>query len=186
MPLQGTPPIGDGTLANSYFLDTEDRIVSVTGNWDDFAINNGGEDLLAESIKGQSIWDFITGDPTRMWFDVLLQKAKLRKEAVERPYRCDSPDLKRFMKMRIYYEQDHLVIENYLLGTEVKDKPSYITGLTNNAQLNRLNTHFRCSACGRIRFSGYWQEPGDIPQSDQLRLHVTYVICDDCEHEQTG
>ena len=55
-------------LVVSYWLDRDDRIVQVNPLWDQFALANGGEkQLLSSEIQGRRVFDFITGDQTRMY-----------------------------------------------------------------------------------------------------------------------
>ena len=89
------------TQTTAYVLDNRNRIISVSEAWDRFAAENGGNKTSYKDVCGRPIWDFVTGDPTRMWREAIFQFARLRGDRVERPYKCDSPDLKRFMRMRI-------------------------------------------------------------------------------------
>ncbi|HAY29480.1 MAG TPA: hypothetical protein DIT03_12010, partial [Candidatus Accumulibacter sp.] len=47
-----------------YTLDANDAIVAVAGDWDRFALANGGEAILAARIIGRRLDDFIAGDVT--------------------------------------------------------------------------------------------------------------------------
>ncbi|HRE29680.1 MAG TPA: hypothetical protein PK954_23760, partial [Anaerolineales bacterium] len=63
---------------NTYWLDQNDRIVGVADGWDTFAAENGGEAAAFRCIQDKSIREFIADDVTRMWFDVVLQLARIR------------------------------------------------------------------------------------------------------------
>lgn len=165
------------TSYNAYALDNKDRIVMINGQWDDFARENNGINIYVNDIRGNSIWQYISGDPTKMWFDVLLQRVKLKKISIERPYRCDSPDLKRHMKMQISYKDDLLVIENFLLYTEKRQRPIYIQHATTP---QHRSTKLRCSICGRIQYQQQWQEPNFLPLTESFPVNVTYAVCEEC------
>jgi hypothetical protein len=108
----------------TYILDGKGRIISINGPWDEFAHENGGVDIYANDIQGQLIWDFISGDATRMWFDTLINFAAIKNEIIKRPYRCDSPEFKRYMRMTITPEGNGLLrIDHELLSLEQRKIP---------------------------------------------------------------
>jgi hypothetical protein len=91
------------TETNAYLLDKLIRIVSTSGVWDQFAAKNEGEKASLRDTCGRAIWDFVTGDTTRKWLDIVFQLARYSITTIEQHYRCDSPDIKRFMRMRYRY-----------------------------------------------------------------------------------
>lgn len=169
------------TLAISttiYCLDREQRITSVSGPWDQFARENGGPDVLAGRVCGRSIWDFVNGDATRMWLNALFQLAFVRNEMVERPYRCDSPDFKRFMRMQIFPETGGVLrVEHELLSLEKRIRPVYIC---HESTIKAPIIHLRCSICGRVKIGGVWEEPGQRHCKSSGSIVVAYSVCDDC------
>ena len=44
-----------------YTIDGRDRIDSIEGDWDAFALDNGAPDLIRDQVLGNSIWQFIEG-----------------------------------------------------------------------------------------------------------------------------
>ncbi len=159
-------------------LDSRNCIVSVSGAWDDFAADNGGVELYSVHVKGRSIWEFVTGDATRMWLDAVFQLARLKNVMIERNYRCDSPDLKRFMVMRIFSEQDELIrVEHELLSTELRTLPIYMNYGTDRTK----KLHKRCSMCGRLHVND-WIEPKQDVADSSSEILVYYTICEDCKH----
>lgn len=164
-------------ITNTYFLNQERIIVSVGNNWDRFAHENGGEILTGDYVIGTSVWDYIKGDTTRMWFDTLLQFVSLRKELVERPYRCDSPGIKRFMNLRVSCEDSGLIkLDHIILKTEIQEKPvffQYTSEIVNNVK-------FRCSICGRVSSKGRWHDAAS-QLFDDWDGKVFYTVCDSCK-----
>jgi hypothetical protein len=160
-----------------YVLDRQNRVVSLSGGWDEFAYENGGVNLTPQDVCGRKIWEFVTGDVTRMWLEALFQHARVCSTRVERPYRCDSPDLKRFMRMCIDIEQEgKLRVEHKLISTEQRSVPLHIRyGANTNKKTRQL-----CSMCGRLNNNG-WQEPraehADLPDG----ILVIYTVCEDCQ-----
>ncbi|TWI74001.1 hypothetical protein LZ24_01231 [Desulfobotulus alkaliphilus] len=159
-----------------YLLDKGDRIVSVGGAWDSFAKENGAAKVFSGDVCGRSVWDYVTGDATRMWLEALFQLARLRRTEIERPYRCDSPDVKRFMRMRIAVEQGGLLrIGHEILATEKRPASVHIQYGSETTK----NLRQRCSICGRIRGDG-WQEPHPEDADISGILVVIYTVCKDC------
>ena len=159
-----------------YVLDHQDRIISVSGAWDKFADENNGTNLSSKDVCGRPLWDFVTGDATRMWLEAIFQYARLLGTSVVRPYRCDSPDLKRFMRMRIDFEQGGiLTVEHEIMATEPRSAPVLIQYGANTLRKTRQ----RCSICGRVN-SGGWQEPLEEHADESDGIIVIYTVCEDC------
>lgn len=166
-----------------YVLDNQDRIISVSGAWDEFSKENGGANLYSIDVYGRSIWDFVTGDATRMWLGAVFQYARLRGSSVERPYRCDSPDLKRFMRMRVIPDQTCVLrIEHEILSTEQRIAPVIIK----YGSITMKNTKQRCSICGRLQNIGGWQEPHEDHANWPSEIIVIYTVCEDCQRLMPG
>ena len=164
-------------LVTAYVLDNRDRIIWVIGDWDIFASENEGTELFSKNVCWRSIWDFVTDDVSRMWLESLFQLARLRGTSIERSYRCDSPDLKRFMRMSIVTEQcEFLRIEHEVLSTEQRSAPLHI----NYSTINMKNTKQRCSICGRLNIGG-WQEPHANHAGASTGITVIYTVCEDCQ-----
>jgi hypothetical protein len=164
--------------STTYWLDREDRISSVSGPWDKFANENGGINISADVIQGRSIWDYVTGDITRMWLNALIQLALLKNEAIERPYRCDSPYLKRYMSMKVTpYEGRRLRIDHVLLSVEERAIPLH-TIHTSRSCSKVIN--MKCSICGLIDNSLSWEEPQSKHANESREIIVEYTVCNDC------
>jgi len=164
------------TPTTAYMLDNQDRILSVSGFWDEFADENSGANLSSKDVCGRRIWDFVTSDVTRMWLASIFQLSRLRGTVIERPYRCDSPDLKRFMRMRIVSEQGGVLrIEHEILTTEQRPAPVRIQYSANSMENNMQ----RCSICGRVN-NGGWEEPRAEHAGTNSGIIVNYTVCEDC------
>jgi hypothetical protein len=163
----------------TYWLDTKDRISSIHGPWDKFADENDGVGVRACDVYGRSIWDYVTGDTTRMWLGAVFQLARLRGVRIERPYRCDSPDLKRFMRMHISPdEKGGLQIEHKMLNIEERISPIYIQHGSENVSKNLT---LRCSFCGRVKQREAWLEPPSVHAITPCKIIVAYSVCEDCQ-----
>lgn len=88
-----------------HFIDAEDRIVYISPEWLDFAAENAYARDAAFFLQ-RPLWDFVDDSETRYLYRTLLDKVRARGGALSLPYRCDSPDCRRFMEMRIVPESD--------------------------------------------------------------------------------
>lgn len=167
----------------TYKVGKTKQIIAVGGEWDAFAEENEGRKALSRSVIGRPIWDFITGAPTRMWLETLFQLAELRNEPVERIYRCDSPQLKRVMSMRISPEEDRVLrVDNELLSVEPLEKKVVIR---HHSHQTGTDIRMRCSICGKIKEkeneSEVWTEPADLADQIPEGIVVAYTVCAACK-----
>lgn len=163
------------------WLDAQNRILRVNHDYDRFAEENDGEVIRSDAVLGQPLWQFVTGSTTRMWLESILMLARVREGSLERPYRCDSPHLRRFMRMRVTKEDGELLkIEHETLYTEPREKPVYFQPeLVLKPKILR-----RCSICGRVQVQGVWQEAeqveGSLTYPEHVKLPVFYTVCQSC------
>lgn len=164
-----------------YWLDADDRIVDVSADWGNFAEANGASSLQLEKIRGLPLRNFIVGDTTRAWVFAMLSLARLRREPVENPYRCDSPDERRFMSMRVVpLDNNGVRVEHYLLRTE--PAPARVPFHHVSPASSRYRV--RCSICNKIMVGGKWRDPFTIDLEQGGRqvasLAVIYGVCPRC------
>jgi len=82
-------------------IDGEDVITSVGADWDAFAGTNGGASLSGSQVVGRSLFDFISGDDTQQIYRLLLQRVRALDAPIIVPFRCDSPNTRRYMRLEI-------------------------------------------------------------------------------------
>lgn len=85
---------------NVYTIDRHDRIRSVGGGWDVFAVANDAPELVGSAVVDTSFWDHIVGDTTVQIYRQILSVARAGK-SMRFDLRCDSPDRRRFLNMTI-------------------------------------------------------------------------------------
>ena len=84
-----------------YRIDAQNRILFANENWYAFARENGVAALKSEIVIGQSLWGFVCNAETKHLFEVLLKKVRHSGVPLLLPYRCDSPECRRFMELRM-------------------------------------------------------------------------------------
>ncbi len=81
-----------------YRVDSRDRLAALNDEWDRFAAANGSDGLRSLSVLARPLWDFVADAATRHLYKIVLEKARAGKR-LSFPFRCDAPDLRRFLEM---------------------------------------------------------------------------------------
>lgn len=164
-----------------YWLDIGDVIVNVAPGWESFAQQNNAPELDARRVIGRNLLSFVHGDVTRMYVRTLIQSARLLRKPLVRPYRCDSPDHRRFMEMCLTLENsgllrwEHRMVRSEPLARRLEFQVA--------SKLPRRRGVVRCSMCNRLKSSHGWAEPDageilDLP--DGGTIPVIYGVCPNC------
>ncbi|ACY17665.1 hypothetical protein [Haliangium ochraceum] len=161
-----------------FWLDEQDVIIAVNSEWDAFAAANEGDSCLQDLVLGRELRSFIRGDPTQMLIDTLIGRVRLRRDPVEREYRCDSPNLRRFMSMRIYWDAERLCFAHQILRVEPVKVP---VSFAFDARRRRGQV-VRCSMCCRVSVSGQWMEADAAREGGLIAATqpVVYSVCTPC------
>lgn len=70
----------------AYSLDADDRISSVSCQWDDVALVHETPTLFASAILGQQIWEFVSGFETETYLKAALFQARRTKRCFVQSY----------------------------------------------------------------------------------------------------
>jgi hypothetical protein len=166
-----------------YELDAENRIYHIEGEWDEFLSSNSSTEqthnsLCMQEVLGTRIESHIHDDMTRMLIKTVIASVRQSKQEKSISYRCDSPDLKRFMKMLIEpLMRDAVRLSHAFLRAEPLDPPVYIRPASKRA--TKVNA--RCSICNRIEVDRTWLEPDEACQaSGESSFEVSYKVCPVC------
>ena len=167
-----------------YHLDSENYIISLSSGWVEFALENAGINLSPDAILGRSIWDFITEGQIRHLYKVLFEKVKTQNKVLVIDFRCDSPNLRRYMKLSISpLQASQLLLESWLVREEKRDPIRLL-----NPGTSALSTFLRmCSWCKRVELDkGSWVEVEVAVEKMELFYtdslpQVTHGICTECE-----
>lgn len=85
-------------MISSYRIDQDDLITVVSDGWQEFAYANGAPEL-SRSALGRPLWDFIAGRQTREVYQIIIDRVRSGVGPLAVPFRCDSPDVRRFMRL---------------------------------------------------------------------------------------
>ncbi|MEW5903093.1 MAG: hypothetical protein AB1722_01935 [Pseudomonadota bacterium] len=162
-----------------YLLDSENLIVSVGGEWDEFARANDASGLSGTAVIGRPLLDFISGKVTRGYVLKLLDHVSTHGQPIELDYRCDSPETRRFLRMIIMpLAGGGVRFRHRLLREEARALPVHF----HRAAERVRDSHVRCSMCNHIRVAGCWGEAEALLPLHELRkgVAVIYGLCQTC------
>jgi len=162
-------------MLTAYTLDRHDRIIAVSSEWDQFALNNDGKSACGDRVVGRRLMDAITGDAVRMFMTAILMRVRATGQVEAVPYRCDSPTTKRRFFMRLEPLADGAVrVSHHLKHEELTDQVIRVR----TADFGQRAPQ-RCSICCRIKEAGVWVDPfeGGVDRD----LWVIHTICADCK-----
>lgn len=166
-----------------YFVTTSYTIHSIGGDWDTFARENGAPDLTADHVVNRQLWDFISGTTVKHLYHAILTKVFKSGKPITIPYRCDSPNWRRVMKLRVMRSSRDLC---ELISSTIAIEP--------RPEVEILNSHIErsdfwlpiCSWCKKIAVDEYrWVEAEDAEQELMANGCFPYPMlvhdgCPDC------
>jgi hypothetical protein len=79
-------------------IDSNDMIVVVNDEWLSFGSENV-YNLSQDVVVNKSLWDFIIDKETQHLYKIMLEKVRAVNARIKFPFRCDSPDCRRFMEL---------------------------------------------------------------------------------------
>lgn len=170
--------------AFAYTIDAEDRIVSLSADWDLFARENQASDsCLANGVINRQIWEFIRDLETRHLYLVINANVRASGKAVTIPFRCDAPDRRRCLEMNIApVKQKHIEYQTTVLWEEPREPVALLM-----AESERSDELLRmCSMCKKVHLSDdSWVEVeaavARMRLFDRVALpRITHGICPKC------
>ncbi len=171
------------TATATYRVDSLDCIVWVDPSWVEFARSNGAPELGADRILGHRLSEFVSGDEVRHLWGLVLQRVREEERPVTLPFRCDSPDRRRFMELDLAPLGDGRVeLRARLLREEARDRVALL-----DSRVPRSDDVLPiCSQCKRIQTpEDEWIEVEEgIQELDLfgagLLPRLTHGLCDPC------
>ncbi|NJN95853.1 MAG: hypothetical protein HC875_17975 [Anaerolineales bacterium] len=171
-----------GLRLYSHTVNFQDIIIVVNDDWLTFAQQNEAPQLTRDVVIGSSLWRFIAGLETQQIYQLLMRQVRQSQERIVFTFRCDSPDVRRYLWMEIVPAPEQAVeFRNYLLRVEPR---RHVRLLDVTARRNVDLLHM-CSWCSRVWCEESWQPvedavkllglfgPAELPQ-------ITHGICPDC------
>jgi len=165
-----------------YQIDSDDRIVDVNDDWLSFGAENV-YNLSQDLVVNKLLWNFIAGNETRYLYKVMLDKVRTNRVKFKVPFRCDSPDCRRFMELEVFSPNEKL-IEFRCRVVKLEFRPAISLLDINTDRSNEFVT--MCGWCKKIYVSAQWLEIEDaITELDLFEAaklpQLTHGICLSCK-----
>lgn len=171
-----------------YRISPDDVIEFVNDAWIRFALENGAPSLTR--IVGTSLWNYISGPQVVHLSRELLAKVRERRCEATVPFRCDSPWVRRFMRMSILpLPKGQVEFRTWIEREEPFTTPIQLLDSAcpkDHEKLLRM-----CAWCKKIDVAGSWLEI--VEAIHRLRLFdlptvpaITHGICEGCLKMVTG
>jgi len=166
-----------------WIIDDADKIVQVNDDWLAFAEENTAPQLTASVVLDQPIWRFIQGPETVYLYKQIFGRLRAGKSPVKFPFRCDSPDCRRFMEMKLSLlagDAIHFIAQ--ILRQEWRE-PLDLLDASRNISEEFLKI---CSWCKKVNIprQGWGEIEAAIEALDLFGNHpmprMTHTICDAC------
>lgn len=170
---------------SSYRLDAQDRLVDVNRAWLEFATANGAPELAGSRVLGKSLWRFVEGHRIRELYGLIFRRVRTSDAPVIVTFRCDSPEIRRFMRLVISHVRGgELQLDAVLEREEPRPPPAVYGGdVPGPGEPIRL-----CSVCKRVHVPSEedWLEPEDAAVrlgllDDAYAPALRHEVCRDCD-----
>jgi hypothetical protein len=107
-----------------YRTDRDGRLVFVDRGWCEFAMENGAPEFaIPERLYGRPLLSFISDSTTLHVYSLLMQRVATRGESVTVPFRCDAPELRRWLELRMAPHPDGIEFATRRLQEEPRRAP---------------------------------------------------------------
>ncbi|HEY0390640.1 MAG TPA: hypothetical protein VGC63_02910 [Solirubrobacterales bacterium] len=170
------------TQALSYAIDEHDHLIKVDQGYYRFAEENGWAE--AGSSLGRSLWDYVAGPDLKKLQRLLIRRIRDEVGDVELTCRCDGPQVRREMDVRIVARPGGRVVlfSARLRSEEARDLPQLL--LDPDAPRND-DTLKMCGWCDRFEVDGEWVEVEEAAKRLGLFNRselptLVHGVCPDC------
>jgi len=170
------------TQSLSYAIDEHDHLVKVDEGYYRFAEENGWTD--AGNSLGRSLWDYVAGEDLKKVQRLLLRRIRDEVGDVELPFRCDGPDVRREMDVRIKAGRGGraVLFSAKVRSEEAREQPQ---PLLDPASPRATETLAMCGWCDRFEVEGEWVDVEEATRRLELFNRpelpsLSHGICPDC------
>ena len=157
-----------------YVLDPESRILWIGGEWDEFALANGGTGAGSNAVLATRLTDHVAGETTRAALARMIAVVRDVGAPLRIDYRCDSPTLLRRVQMTIQPMKDNRV----LLVHDLRDARSFDAALS-PWRADAVAAARKCTFCAAVHApQAGWTQAEDLGPDHPVS--VAYVVCPGC------
>jgi hypothetical protein len=170
------------TQTLSYAIDEHDHLIRVDPGYYSFAEENGWEE--ASTSLGRSLWDYVAGQEMVKLQRLLVRRIRDGVGDVELPFRCDGPEVRREMKIRIVARPGGRVVlfSARMRSEEARDLPQLLLDPETPRSDEVLEM---CGWCDRFEVDGEWVEVEEAARRLELFNRselpaLSHGICPTC------
>lgn len=168
--------------AYRYTIDQNDHLTTVNDAWVAFAQSNDAAGLGRQSVVGKPLYRYIAGAESQALYKTILDRVRHTGKTSVIPFRCDSPDRRRYMELRIERQPgDHVEFAGTLVREERRP----------NAELLEANRPVSdvaltiCGWCKRFSVDTAWMEVEHAMRELDLfgwavMPRLEHGVCDTC------
>lgn len=183
--LHDLPPLAPPLV---YVIDGQDRIVALNEAYvadAGGAVDEAGQgDAVRDALLGQVLWQVLPG--VAEWYGPLVGRVRDDQREICFPFRCDTPDLRRLMRMRISPDpMGAVAFESALVAVQSRPRVAIFDAPVAGA--DAIVT--MCSWCKRVEAGATWVEVEEALErlGEALWLpSVSHGICPRCLGELTA
>lgn len=180
---KGASVVSDQKKFSSYTIDAQDLIAGVNGSWQEFADSNGATNIDGDQVVGHSVWDYIAGTEVRKLYEMLFGEVRKNRRAVSVPCRCDAPDCRRFMELRVAPGTTDGALA--VTCVTVREEQRAGAGLFTETDPDPDKLLKICSWCNHVEVDDDWVEVEEATQrlnffGAQRLPRLTHGICPQC------
>ncbi len=166
----------------TYEIDQDDRITSVSPEWIPFAQENDAPELLPDAVVGRLLWSYVAGAEVQHIYDVLFSKVRKDDRPLTFPFRCDGPQVRRFMQMTLRPAKGGAL---ELRSALLREEPRGPIALLDAASPRSEQSLKMCAWCKSMPFGEDWVEVEEAIRRSDLFAdpklpQITHVICPTC------
>jgi hypothetical protein len=167
-----------------YHIDRNNNFIDANDAWDEFALANNAPHLVRKLVCRHSLFDLISDPQCNHLYKLLIERIKHTGKPIDFEFRCDSPEMRRFMHMEMIHQAGNGVVcfKSTVQRQEPRD-PVALLDPDNHRSTERV---IICSWCKNIKIGdNQWVE---IEEGvDRLGLFSTdylpqlsHAICPAC------
>ena len=162
-------------------IDAADFIRFVSESWVAFGTENRAGQL-ARTVVGTQLWRYIAGVEVRRIYRALLERIRADRRPIQFPFRCDSPTVRRYMRMMVMAQPDGSVeFQSELVREERRAALSVLDPASPRGNKRIM----LCAWCKRVERDGQWYELDDAVHTlsffDPPRPpHLDHDVCPHC------
>ena len=164
-------------------IDAADLIIHVNDAWCSFAQDNDGAALVPETILGTPLWRHMGGFSIVRLYQIICDRVRRRRQTAVFPFRCDAPDCRRHLEMRIE-PLSGASLEFCSQVTRAESRPHEPLLAASRPDPGSTELLLMCSWCNRVSIPE-WVEVEEAVRFKELftsgvAIKLTHGICPVC------